>query len=76
MGIKNFIEDLRKSLGLETKKNGKKKSVENLLKKLESRLEKNEKNLDNNPNKKGKTELKQEKAILECQIKKGKEILK
>ncbi len=76
MGIKKFINSVKESLGLdEFEKAGKKKSIKRLLEKLRARKE----ILDQTPKKKlGKKELKalkEEKAIISLQIKKGEKIL-
>ncbi|MCK5535982.1 MAG: hypothetical protein KAI79_04100 [Bacteroidales bacterium] len=78
MGVKKFLQDLEKTLDFKAKfnKKAKKESMEKLLKKLKIKKEKNQKHIDHNPNKKEKAKLKEEKAILECQIKKGEGILK
>ncbi|OQX59675.1 MAG: hypothetical protein B5M52_02695 [Helicobacteraceae bacterium 4484_230] len=76
MGVKNFINSVKESLGLDDfKKAGKKKSVRKLLKKLNEREEKILESLRKKPGKKEKKELKEELEIISLQIKKGKEIL-
>ena len=77
MGIKKFINSVKESLGLDdTKKKNKKKSLECLLVKLKDKKEilenTNKKKLDLKEFK----GLKEEKAIITLQIKKGEKILK
>ena len=76
MGVKNFINSVKESLGLDNfKKSGKKKSVRSLLKKLNERQEKLLESLKQKPEKKEKKELKEELEIISLQIKKGEKIL-
>ncbi len=76
MGIKKFIKNVKSSLGLEDfKKEGKKKSIKALLKKLNKRKKDITKKLKSSLNKKEEKELQEELNILSLQIKKGKEIL-
>ena len=76
MGIKKFIENVKESLGLDKfEKRGKKKSVKRLLEKLRSRKEILDKTPRKNLNKKELKALKEEKAIISLQIKKGEKIL-
>ena len=74
MGVKKFIELVTETLGIDDmKKVSKKKSVKNLLKKLNSRKEVIDKTLKT---KKKKKELNEERDIILFQIKKGEAILK
>ncbi len=76
MGIKKFIENVKEVLGLEDpQKATKKKSIKNLLKKLNKRKEEAEKLLNSKLNKKDKKELVEEIDIIVCQIRKGEKIL-
>ncbi len=76
MGIKNFIESVKESLGLEEfEKVGKKKSIKRLLEKLRSRKDILDKVPKKKLNKKEKKELKEEQMIITLQIKKGEKIL-
>lgn len=76
MGIVKFIESVKVSLGLdEFKKSSKKKSIKNLLKKLNSRKEKIISSSTKELNKKAKKELEEELVIVSLQIKKGDKIL-
>lgn len=76
MGIKKFFENVKDTLGLESSaKEGKKKSIKNLLKKLNQKKEATEKLLKSKPSKKGKNELEEELKIINCQIKNGKKVL-
>ena len=75
MIVENFIESVKESLGLNSfEKSGKKKSVKNLLKKLQDRQAKIIKSLKKKPEKKEKKELKEELEIILLQIKNGKKI--
>ena len=77
MGVKKFIELVKETLGLdEMKKLSKKKSVKNLLKKLNSKKDAIEKSLKAKLDKKKKKELNEERDIILFQIKKGEVILK
>ena len=82
MGVVKFINSVKELLGVdELKKNGKKKSIKTLLKKLNIRKEKIEKVLSKKVDKKDKKALKalkeskEELAIVSVQIKKGNKIL-
>lgn len=76
MGIKKFIEHVKSSLGLKNfKKEGKKKSLKDLLKKLNTRKKNIAKSLETPLGKKEKKELEEELKIVSLQIKKGKKIL-
>lgn len=76
MNIAKFIGSVKESLGLdEFKKEGKKRSVKNLLKKLNARKEKIGKSLRRKLDKKEKKELEEELDIISLQIKKGEKIL-
>jgi len=76
VGIKKFIENVKSSLGLkDLKKEGKKKSLKDLLKKLNTRKKNITKLLKASLGKKEKKELKEELEIISLQIKKGKKIL-
>lgn len=79
MGINKFIKKVKNTLGLDNYGiEGKKKSLKDLLKKLNTRKKsitnslKNEKKLRT---KKELDELDEELRIISCQIKKGKKIL-
>ena len=73
MGIAKFIESVKESLGLDRfEKSGKKKSIKNLLKKLNEKKSKIEREMKE---KKDKKELKEEYDIISMQIKKGEKIL-
>jgi len=77
MGVKKFIELVTETLDLDKmKKSSKKKSVKNLLKKLNSKKDAIEKLLKDKLDKKKKKELNEEKEIILFQIKKGEAILK
>ena len=77
MGVKKFIELVSETLGLaDFKKSSKKKSIKNLLKKLNIKKEVIEKRLKAKLDKKKKKELTEEKEIILFQIKKGNAILK
>lgn len=76
MGIKKFIDSVQEFLGLDDfGEQGKKKSIKNLLKKLEKREKETKKKLDKNTNKEEKSQLKEELEIILAQIKKGKKYL-
>lgn len=76
MGIKKFIKQVKHTLGLNGYEvEGKKKSLKDLLKKLNERKRNISKSLKNTPGKKEKKELKEELEIVSLQIKKGKKIL-
>ena len=75
MGIKKFIKNVKSTLGLtDYEVEGKKKSLKDLLKKLNSRKKSIKKSLET-ASKKDKKELNEELEIVSCQIKKGKKIL-
>ena len=75
MGIKKFIKNVKHTLGLNDYGiEGKKKSLKDLLKKLNSRKKSIKKSLET-ASKKDKKELNEELEIVSCQIKKGKKIL-
>ena len=75
MGIKKFIKKVKSTLGLNNYEvEGKKKSLKDLLKKLNRRKKLIKKSLEN-ANKKEKKELNEDLDIITCQIKKGKNIL-
>ena len=75
MGIKKFIKNVKATLGLKNYEiEGKKRSLKDLLKKLNERKKNIKKSLEN-ANKKEKKELNEELDIVTCQIKKGKKIL-
>lgn len=77
MGIGKFIQSVKESLGLESfEKTTKKKSVKNLLKKLNDKKDIIDKSLTSKPEKKVKKELEEELSIITLQIKKGEKILK
>ncbi len=76
MSLKKFIKGVKTSLGLgDYKIEGKKKSVKDLLKKLNKRQESLKKRLKGSLEKKEKKVLKEELEIISLQIKKGKEVL-
>ena len=76
MSITKFIDSVKESLGLdEFKKSGKKKSIRNLLRKLNARKEKIGKSLEKKLDKKEKKEFQEELDIITFQIKKGEKIL-
>lgn len=76
MKIKDFINSVKGSLGLDDlKKAGKKKSIKSLLKKLYAQKEKIQKALNKRSDKKKKNELEEELTIITFQIKKGEKIL-
>ena len=75
MGIKKFIKKVKSTLGLNNYEvEGKKKSLKDLIKKLNRRKKRIKKSLEN-ANKKEKKDLNEELEIITCQIKKGKNIL-
>ncbi|WP_373028365.1 hypothetical protein [Sulfurovum sp.] len=75
MGIKKFIKKVKSTLGLNNYEvEDKKKSLKDLLKKLNRRKKCIKKSLEN-ANKKEKKELNEDLDIITCQIKKGKNIL-
>jgi hypothetical protein len=75
MGIKKFIKKVKSTLGLDDYEiEGKKKSLKDLIKKLNVRKKDIKKSLES-ANKKDKKELNEELEIVVCQIKKGKKIL-
>jgi len=77
MGVKKFIELVTETLGLdEIKKSSKKKSIKNLLKKLNSKKDAIAKALKAKLSKKKKKEFNEEMDIILFQIKKGEAILK
>ena len=76
MGIKKFMENVKESLGLEaSKKETKKKSLKNLIKKLNQKKETTEKLLKTKLAKKNKKETEEELKIIICQINNGKIVL-
>ncbi len=76
MGIKKFIKKVKHTLGLNDYEiEGKKKSLKDLLKKLNGRKRSINKTLKSSLEKKEKKELEEELKIVSCQIKKGKKIL-
>lgn len=76
MGFKKFIKNVQHTLGLNDYGiEGKKKSLKDLLKKLNSRKNTINKSLKGDLKKKEKKELEEELEIVTCQIKKGKKIL-
>jgi hypothetical protein len=76
MGIKKFIKNVKHTLGLNNYGiEGKKKSLKDLLKKLNNRKKNIKKSLDADIKKKEKKELEEELLIISSQIKKGKKIL-
>ena len=76
MGIKKFIESVKETLGLEGfAKENKRKSVKNLLKKLNQKRENTDKLLKNKLDKKERKDLEEELQIIICQIKNGKKLL-
>lgn len=75
MGIKKFIKKVKSTLGLNDYEiEGKKKSLKDLIKKLNNRKKSIKKSLET-ANKKKKKELEEELKIVTYQIKKGKKIL-
>ncbi len=76
MGISKFINSVKESLGLDDfKKSSKKKSVKNLLKKLNIRKEIITKSLEKKKDKKEIKGLHEELKIISLQLKKGDKIL-
>jgi len=76
MGIKKFIKSVQSTLGLKDyNQEGKKKSLKDLLKKLNGRKKKITALLETPLDKKVEKELKEELDIITLQIKKGKKIL-
>ena len=77
MGIKNFIETVKESLGLDDfEKKNKKKSIKSLLKKLNDKKAKLAVELNNKKtSKKQKKEFEEELDIINIQIKNGEKIL-
>ncbi|MDD2790217.1 MAG: hypothetical protein PHU40_06055 [Sulfurimonas sp.] len=76
MGVKKFIKTVTKFLKLgEFKDEGKKKSVKELLKKLNKRKRVIKKRLESDLEKKEKKELREEFEIVSVEIKNGKAIL-
>ena len=72
MKANSFIEGVLEMLGIEDDgKKSKKKSIKNLLEKLENKREKTIKKIKSNPN----NDLKLELDIIEIKIKKGNKIL-
>jgi vacuolar-type H+-ATPase subunit I/STV1 len=75
MDVKKFIKKVKSTLRLvDYKVEGKKKSLKDLIKKLNTRKKSIKKSLET-ANKKEKKELDEELEIVTCQIKKGKKIL-
>ncbi len=79
MNVKKFIDTVKSSLGIkDSKNNGKKKSMRNLLKKLNNKKDELDKSLKSKKvkeSKKTKKELQEKREIVLAQIKKGKKIL-
>lgn len=76
MGFKKFFESVKETLGLKNSENeSKKKSIKNLLKKLNSKKNNVEKSLKKKVSKKDKVELVEELKIINCHIKNGKKVL-
>jgi len=79
MNVKKFIDTVKSSLGIkDSKNNGKKKSMRNLLKKLDNKKDELDKSLKSKKvkeSKKTKKELQEKREIVLAQIKKGKKIL-
>lgn len=76
MGIKKFIKKVKQTLGLISYEvEGKKKSLKDLLKKLNNRKKSINKSLKSSLGKKEKKALEEELEIVSLQIKKGKKIL-
>jgi len=76
MGFKSFIANVKDSLGIKVDiKDGKKRSLNNLLEKLERKEFKLNKKLSKKKHKKNKEEIKQELQIVQMQIKKCKKVL-
>ncbi|MGB5966532.1 MAG: hypothetical protein WBF77_06225 [Sulfurimonadaceae bacterium] len=76
MNFKKFVKGVKSSLGLgDYKIEGKKKSLKDLLKKLNKRKSSIKKQLKSSLEKKEKKELQEELEIVSLEIKKGKKIL-
>jgi hypothetical protein len=76
MGIKKFIKKVKQTLGLISYEvEGTKKSLKDLLKKLNNRKKNINKSLKSSLGKKEKKALEEELEIVSLQIKKGKKIL-
>ncbi|MCK5293636.1 MAG: hypothetical protein KAJ49_03210 [Arcobacteraceae bacterium] len=76
MGIKKFMENAKEKLGLiGSQKETKKKSLKNLLKKLNKKKENTEKLLQTKIEKKERKIAEEEFQIIVCQIKHGNKIL-
>ncbi len=76
MGLKKFIKSVKSTLGLKDfNQEGKKKSLKELLKKLNKRKKSITASLKATEDKKEKKELTEELDIVTLQIKKGKKIL-
>ena len=76
MGLKKFIKSVKSTLRLKDfNQEGKKKSLKELLKKLNSRKKSITASLKVTEDKKEKKELEEELDIISLQIKKGKKIL-
>jgi len=76
MGIKQFIKNVKSTLGLKDfKKEGKKKSLKSLLKKLYIRKNSVNKFLESTKKQKEQEEFHEELAIISLQIKKGEKLL-
>ena len=76
MNIKKFIKSVKSTLGLKGfNQEGKKKSLKELLKKLNKRKKSITSFLKRSLDKKKEKELKEELDIISLQIKKGKKIL-
>lgn len=77
MGKKKFIQSVTEALGLDDFKiSNKKKSIKNLLKKLNDKKEALDKALKEKPEKKVRKDLQEEREIVICHIEKGEKILK
>ena len=76
MGIKKFIENVKEFLELdEFQQSGKKKSIKNLLKKLNLKKDDLQVSLKTELENKERTQLEEELAITSIHIKKGEAIL-
>lgn len=76
MGTNKFIKSVQSSLGLKDyKKEGKKKSLKDLLKKLHTRKTSIIKSLGSSLGKKEKKEFQEDLDIISLQIKKGEKLL-
>lgn len=76
MGIKQFVNMVTKTLGLDDFRiSGKKKSIKKLLKKLKKRRVKIYKSFHNGLSKSEKIDLQEELDIISLQIEKGKKLL-